>query len=151
MPSFAVQQRTRCFGSVQTSEAEQHPRGRRSRQRQSRPLADIHRPTRMLRSQPALPAFAARARFNGGQTHSLAEKRPFDAAAPTAASARCQLPRKPALSKRAPVQFVGILGHSCAACIALIMRAFSNAITLWAANICASRVLSSEKGRTVWR
>lgn len=47
--------------------------------------------------------------------------------------------------------FVGFLGHECAPCIALIMRAFSNAITLWAAKICASRVVSSENGRTVWR
>lgn len=48
-------------------------------------------------------------------------------------------------------RIAGVLGYECAACMALIMRAFSSAITLWAANICASRVVSSEKGRTVWR
>jgi len=45
----------------------------------------------------------------------------------------------------------GFLGYARASCMALIIRAFSKAITLWAANIWASRVASSENGRTVFR
>lgn len=44
-----------------------------------------------------------------------------------------------------------LAGQGGAAFSALIMRAFYSAITLCAANICASRVVSSENGRTVWR